>query len=264
MTSIDFVPEAVAQSPRSTWTSSRINGSPEPPLPFKVVDAFPEVRFQNPTCLEQIPGTNQLLVTEMNGKIFSLSKLEENRQPELIVDVGKRSPRGVSLLDASFHPQFQENRDLFICYVYRGDREETRVSRIQLTKSNPLKIEPESEIILLTWPSGGHNGGCLEFGKDGYLYISTGDGSGPNPPDGLTTGQEISDLLGSILRIDVDRATDSQPYSIPSDNPFVQLKSARPEVWSYGLRNPWKFGVDRQTGEIYAADNGWETWELIP
>ena len=117
--------------------------------------------------------------------------------------------------------------------------------------------------MIITWPSGGHNGGCLEFGKDGYLYISTGDGSGPNPPDSLTTGQDISDLLGAILRIDVDRPDGDRAYRVPDDNPFVDQAGARSEIWSYGLRNPWKFGVDRETGDVFAADNGRETWEMV-
>jgi len=81
----------------------------------------------------------------------------------------------------------------------------------------------------LTWPSGGHNGGCLEFGQDGMLYISTGDGSGPNPPDGRTSGQDVSDLLGSILRIDVDHKSADKLYTVPADNPFVENKLGLPK-----------------------------------
>ena len=117
---------------------------------------------------------------------------------------------------------------------------------------------------MITWPSGGHNGGCLEFGVDGMLYISTGDGSGPNPPDGLTVGQTVDDLLGAILRVDVRAATKEKPYAVPSDNPFVtEPVGAKPEIWAYGLRNPWKFGIDPKSGDIFAADNGWESWEIV-
>ncbi|MFN9955798.1 MAG: PQQ-dependent sugar dehydrogenase, partial [bacterium] len=95
------------------------------------------------------------------------------------------------------------------------------------------------------------------------LYVSTGDGSGPNPPDGLTTGQDVSDLLGAILRIDVHQQSSDRPYAIPSDKPFIKQPGSRPEIFAYGLRNPWKFGIDQQTGDVFVADNGWETWEMI-
>ena len=95
------------------------------------------------------------------------------------------------------------------------------------------------------------------------LYISTGDGSGPNPPDGRTAAQDVSNLFGCVLRIDIRKKADGKNYTVPSDNPFVDLDGARPEIWAYGLRNPWKFGVDRKTGDIFAADNGWESWEMV-
>ncbi|MDA1018468.1 MAG: PQQ-dependent sugar dehydrogenase, partial [Planctomycetota bacterium] len=94
-------------------------------------------------------------------------------------------------------------------------------------------------------------------------YISTGDGSGPNPPDGLTAAQDVSNLFGAVLRIDVNGKSGDRNYGIPDDNPFVNLDGARPEIWAYGLRNPWKFGVDSKSGEIFAADNGWESWEMV-
>jgi putative heme-binding domain-containing protein len=254
---------ALAQGRRPPWTTSRIQGSPEPPAPFRLVEAFPGVRFDHPTSIEQLPG-GPLLVTEMSGKLFSLAK---NEKPKPVGDLaamltGELAGRGVSLFDAELHPRFAENRFLFLCYVHPGNGGETRVSRFTLNDS-PLRLAEDSEEAIITWPPGGHNGGCLEFGKDGLLYISTGDGTGPNPPDGLTTGQTVSDLLGAILRIDVDRAEEGKTYSVPSDNPFAKLEGARPEVWAYGLRNPWKFGVDPQTGEIFVADNGWETWEVV-
>src|SRR5207247_3615865 len=109
----------------------------------------------------------------------------------------------------------------------------SRVSRFRVTDTNPPRIDPKTEKVLITWLGGGHNGGDIHFGNDGYLYISTGDGANPNPPDRLDTGQDISDLLSSILRIDVDQgapknssgepkgASPRVPYSIPKDNPFV-------------------------------------------
>jgi putative heme-binding domain-containing protein len=253
---------------RQPWTASRLQGSPVAPEPYRLVRAFPRIRFEKPTCVELVPGTNRLLVTEIGGKIFTFPTEADVSRGDLVVDLLKLLPadlaqRGVSLFDAEFHPNFRDNRHLFVSYVHPGDGGHTRLSRFTLDGKMPPRAVPGSEQVILTWPSGGHNGGCLEFGTDGCLYISTGDGSGPNPPDGLTTGQTVTDLLGAVLRIDVDHPSRERAYSIPADNPFVNLKGARGEVWSYGLRNPWKFGVDPGSGAIFAADNGWESWELI-
>jgi glucose/arabinose dehydrogenase len=257
---------------RPPWATSRIQGSPEPPAPYRIVPAFPRLRFDKPTCIEEITETNRLLITERDGRIFTFPKTRDIAQPDLVLDLRELLPNNlagqpVSLLDAEMHPKFSDNRYLFLCYVHPAEGGHTRLSRFTLTRDNAPKSVPASELVILTWPSGGHNAGCLEFGTDGFLYIATGDGSGPNPPDGRTTGQDVSDLLGAILRIDVDRPTVGQasslPYSIPADNPFVNQSGARPEIWAYGLRNPWKFGVDFQTGNIFAADNGWESWEMV-
>jgi putative heme-binding domain-containing protein len=210
----------------------------------------------------------RLLVTEMGGKVFSFVQDAQATQVDLVMDLNsllkpKLADQGVALFSATPHPNFGRNRQLFACYVHPGKDRHTRVSRFTLDNSAPPKVVSGSEQVIITWPAGGHNAGCLRFGKEGLLYIATGDGSGPNPPDGRTTGQDISDLLGAILRIDVDRPTTARAYSVPADNPFVDRDGARPEIWAYGLRNPWKFGVDTQTGELFVADNGWESWEMV-
>src|SRR5262249_7831081 len=146
----------------------------------------------------------------------------------------------------------------------------TRVSRFTVTKTDPPRIDPASEEIIITFLQGGHNGGDIHFGPDRMLYISTGDAASPDPPEPLNTGQDISDLLSSILRIDVDHREEGDPgagprrnYTVPRDNPFVGLKGARPEVWAYGFRNPWRMSFDRQTGELFVGDVGWELWEMV-
>jgi putative heme-binding domain-containing protein len=252
-----------ADEPRKPWTTSRVHGAPDPPAPYKIVSAFPEIRFNKPSCIEEIPQADRLLVTEIGGKVFTFPKRANVKQAHLAIDLAKTSGGGVSLFDAEFHPKFVENRQVFLCYVHRGNGDHTRVSRFTMTLGTHPTIVADSEQVIITWPNGGHNGGCLEFAKDGYLYISTGDGSGPNPPDGRTTGQDVSDLLGSVLRIDVDRTDGDRAYGVPTDNPFVDTDGARPEIWAYGLRNPWKIGIDRVTGNVFAADNGWETWEMV-
>jgi putative heme-binding domain-containing protein len=139
----------------------------------------------------------------------------------------------------------------------------SRVSRFTVAKADPPRADPASETVLLEWIEGGHNGCALKFGPDGFLYISTGDGTSPNPPDDYHTGQDLRDLLASILRIDVDHPEGGRAYSIPKDNPFVATPGARPEIWAYGFRNPWRMTFDRATGDLWAGDVGWEKWELV-
>lgn len=265
----------------AVWTKSRLRGTPVPPPRYRIQPIEPQVTFSKPTSVESLPGTQQLLVTEIGGRIYTIpergraeatgkSSADAAQSPaKLIVDLRSLLPDelakgAISLWDAEPHPNFARNHYLYICYVHPADGGHTRVSRLQLTADKHPQLVPGSERVIITWPAGGHNGGCLEFGKDGFLYISTGDGAGPNPPDGLTTGQTVDDLLGAILRLDVDHPASAQQfYSVPTDNPFLDLQGARPEIWFYGLRNPWKFGGDPQTGEMFVADNGWETWEMV-
>lgn len=240
---------------RPAWTTSKIEGSPHPPAPYAIRPAFANLAFEKPTSLEELPD-GRMLVSENGGKLYTFSKQDpKTDQKDLLLQIDG-SPK---VWHATVHPDFKENGLLFVCY----SRDDTsHVSRFKVAGSPP-KADSASEEVLLTWPAGGHNAGCLRFGTDGMLYISTGDGSGPNPPDGLTAAQDVSNLLGCVLRIDVDKKDEGKKYAVPADNPFVDLDGARPEIWAYGLRNPWKFAVDRKTGNIFAADNGWESWEMV-
>ncbi|MFM7058921.1 MAG: PQQ-dependent sugar dehydrogenase, partial [Planctomycetota bacterium] len=253
---------------RPPWTSSALRGTPQPPDPWRIEPVFPEHRFDHPTSLQQLPGGDRMLVTEIGGKVFTFSRNSGTPATE-VLNLARVSGGPVSLFSAVLHPRFPDNGSIYFCYVSSAGGSHTRVSRFTL-KSAPAQdsgsvIDAASETVIITWPSGGHNAGCLRFGPDGLLYIATGDGSGPNPPDGLTTGQTVDDLLGAILRIDVDkpRPADGMAYSIPAGNPFTATANARPEIFGYGLRNPWKFGIDSTTGDVFVADNGWETWEMI-
>jgi putative heme-binding domain-containing protein len=265
------------QEKRIPWTTSKVTGSPEPPHPYRVVPAFPKLRFKNPLHITNAPGTDRLFVLEHEaGRIFSFPNRPEVDKADLALDLTKdlktwKPDAKVQGLDAvyglTFHPRFVENRYCYVCYVLKPKGKElpegSRVSRFTVTTTDPPKIEPESEKILLTFLAGGHNGGCLAFGHDGYLYISTGDATSPNPPDALNTGQDCSDLLSSVLRIDVDHQDPGKAYAIPKDNPFVGLADVRPEIWAFGFRNPWKMSFDRATGDLWLGDVGWELWEMV-
>jgi uncharacterized repeat protein (TIGR03806 family) len=133
--------------------------------------------------------------------------------------------------------------------------------RYTVDRQPPHRIDPASKLVIIEWPSGGHNGGDLDFGNDGMLFVSSGDGSGGSDPP--MTGQRIDDLLGGVLRIDVDHPDPGRHYSVPPDNPFVDRPGARPEIWAYGLRNPWRLSYDRVSGQLWVGNNGQDLWEQI-
>jgi uncharacterized repeat protein (TIGR03806 family) len=249
---------------RVAWTTSRITGSPEVPLPYVTERAFPALKFTNCLDLTKAPGSDRLFVAEQAGKIFSFPNKPDVTEADLVVDLAK-AIKGVQAVYAlAFHPDFPKNRYCYVCYITKQNLEDgTHIARFRLSDTDPPTIDVASETTIITWLSGGHNGCCLKFGLDGCLYISTGDGSGPNPPDSRRAGQDVSNLLSCILRIDVDHAGDVKNYRIPADNPFVDLKGARGEIWAYGLRNPWRMSFDRMTGDLWVGDVGWELWEML-
>jgi putative heme-binding domain-containing protein len=250
---------------RPPWTTSRLIGSPYPPSLYKIEQVFPKLKFTNPVVLTNAPQSNRMFVVQLEGKVFSFPS-RKNLTPavDLVIDLKKEIPGFTRAYGLTFHPQFAKNRYCYLSYVLKAEEPKgTRVSRFTMRKTNPPTIDPKSEKNILTWKSGGHNGACLKFGPDGFLYVSTGDGAGAFPPDSLDTGQNINDLLASILRIDVDHPAKGKAYSIPKDNPFVKTAGARGEVWSYGHRNPWKMSFDFVTGDLWVGDVGWELWEMI-
>ncbi len=261
---------ALAENPvkessgRIPWTTSRVTGSPDLPLPYVTEVAFPSLRFNQCLDMTYMPGSDRLFVVEQSGKIFSFPNREDVAQADLAIDFARAIPGVEQVYAIAFHPQFEQNRFCYICYIKKPEQPEgTHVARFRVTEDSPPRIDVSSEQTIVTWLSGGHNGCSLKFGPDGYLYISTGDGSGPNPPDLLRAGQDISNLLSAILRVDVDKPSQGNNYSIPPDNPFVDQKNARGEIWAYGLRNPWRMSFDRKTGDLWVGDVGWELWEMI-
>jgi uncharacterized repeat protein (TIGR03806 family) len=250
---------------RVPWTTSRVKGSPEPPPEYRSEVAFPKLKFSEPLDMAAVPGRNRLAVAERNdkdgkpsGKIWTFpADPARAEKADLLLDLK------TVVYAIAFHPQFATNGYFYVTYIAHPDKEEptgTKVARYQ-AKGEPPVADPASAKIIFEWPSGGHNAGCLKFGPDGYLYIGCGDGSGI--ADQLQTGQDISDVLSSILRIDVDHPDAGKAYGIPKDNPFVGTQGARPEVWAYGLRQPWKFSFDRKTGDLWCGDVGQDLWEMV-
>ena len=212
--------------------------------------------LSSPLYLTTPPGDAAwLFIVEQTGAIRIIKDGVLLTDPFL--DLSSRISTGGErgLLGLAFYPDYATSGRFIVHFTDLAGN--TSVSRFQVS-SNPDVADPVSERLILAaaQPFANHNGGQVAFGPDGFLYLGLGDGGGSGDPD--NRGQDLSDLLGSILRIDV-RST--EPYTVPADNPFVQ--SATPEVWSYGLRNPWRFSFDRSTGDLYVADVGEGLWEEI-
>ena len=249
---------------RTPWTTSRVHGSPDPPRPYTTERAFPNLQIDRCVDMTYAPESNLIFVAELSGKIYSFPSEPNIEAADLAVDIAAEVDGAKQVYAFTFHPNFANNRYCYICYIKdSGQDDGTHVARFEVTKDNPPKIDASTETTMITWLSGGHNGCCLKFGPDGYLYISTGDATSPNPPDILRTGQDVSDLLSSILRIDVDQTEDDRNYRIPPDNPFVGRENTREEIWAYGFRNPWRMSFDAETGDLWVGDVGWELWEML-
>ena len=219
------------------------------------------------TALHQIPGlTNVFLVLHQKGTIWRVEKTASGEEKAVFADLtgevfSDRGPNG--LLNMTFHPRFRENRKYYLKYQIFEDNV---VTTIVVEKQFAADFrrdsgQPPRRIIKIASVAEDHSGGCLLFGPDGYLYIIMGDTGPHNDPNGHA--QNLSLLLGKLLRIDVDHPEAGKAYSIPSDNPFPNQPNARPEIWAYGFRNPWRFCFDRLTGELWMADVGQDREEEI-
>ena len=215
--------------------------------------------FNQPLYICSLPGSKSLLVLEQDGliKIIEDNKIKE--QPFL--DISDRvhqtwypaDERG--LLGLAFDPNFKENKSFYLNYVNQEGY--TIISRFK-THNNKAIPNSEKKILELKQPYMNHNGGFLEFGPDNYLYVSIGDGGSAGDPE--NRAQDLTNLFGTIIRIDV---TDKESYSIPIDNPFYNHEDFMGEIWHYGLRNVWRFSFDSENGDMYLGDVGQNDWEEI-
>jgi len=199
----------------------------------------------------------RLFIIEKSGRIRLVESGQLVSAPFLdIRDRVGSSGSEQGLLGLAFDLNYSENGFLYVDYTDLDGN--TVVSRFTATDSNHADSASEQVVLTQDQPAANHNGGQLAFGPDGYLYISFGDGGGGG--DTFGNGQNQQSWLASILRIDVSNGL---PYSVPSDNPFLSKPQARPELWAKGLRNPWRFSFDRQTGEMYIADVGQGNYEEV-
>lgn len=229
---------------------------------------LPPARVQTGlTAFNQIPAqTNVFLALHQKGMIWKIRKTAAGEDKTVFADLtadvfSDRGPNG--LLNVAFHPKFLQNRKYYLKYqVFEGGKVcslivEKRFSRDFQADSG----EMPRRIIKFVSVAEDHSGGCLQFGPDGYLYIVMGDTGPHNDPNGHAQNLEL--LLGKLIRIDVDHTEGDKLYSIPSDNPFRGRTDARPEIWAYGLRNPWRFSFDRLTGDLWLADVGQDRVEEV-
>ena len=216
--------------------------------------------FDKPVFISSIPNSNDsYVVLEQKGTIRIIKKNQVMRS--YFLDIRDRVHRilfpadEMGLLGLAFDPKFEINNYVYIHYNDKNDN--TIISRFKVYDGIANKVS-EKKILQIKQPYSNHNGGTITFGLDGYLYIGLGDGGSVGDPE--NRAQDLSNLFGSILRIDIN--TDDN-YLIPKDNPFKNIENAKSEIWSYGLRNPWRFSFDALTGDMIIGDVGQYLWEEI-
>ena len=220
--------------------------------------------FAAPTYVTAPPGDGtRLFVVEQAGRI---RLMKNGGAPTLFLDIASlvRMEGERGLLSMAFAPDYGASGRFYVYYTSNavaGRALGDLVIAEYTVSADPDVANPSGRIVLsIPHPRSNHNGGQLQFGPDGYLYIGIGDGGGGGDPD--RAGQSLGTLLGKLLRID-PRASGGAAYTVPPDNPFVGQTAARAEIWSYGLRNPWRFSFDRQTGDLTVADVGQNAWEEV-
>ncbi len=264
-------------------TTSKVVGSPEPPLPYTIERTLPEAKLPCPITVAHQPGSDRLLyVTEpwsyQPSTVLRMRDDESAFEPEVLIPVDDSTVHYA----ITFHPNFAKNGFVYIGSngvkspdgrVPKDGRKHTRITRYVIDREPPYAFHRDSATVIIEWDSDGHNGGDMAFGLDGMMYVGSGDGTSDSDAD--RKGQDLTSLRSKILRIDVDHPDEDVPndgrhYSVPKDNPFFDkdsliatVKGARPETWAYGLRQPWRVVIDKKTGQIWVGNQGQDLWEQI-
>lgn len=237
------------------WAPVDDNGKPNAPLrPIQITHAG--------------DGSNRIFVIDQSGMIHVLPNDPAAKKAKLFADLRDRvhhfkKDDEEGLLGFAFHPNFKTNGQFFAMYNTESAKQTMYLSRFKVSANDKDKADISSEEKLMTvkQPFSNHNGGPMAFGPDGMLYIGMGDGGGRNDPE--KQGQARTSFMGSVLRIDVDHRDDGKQYAVPKDNPFVAEQGVQPEIFAYGIRNPWRLTFDRKTGSLWLADVGQDLLEEI-
>jgi glucose/arabinose dehydrogenase len=254
----------------------------ERPLPLKAVVAFPDLRWTGwkgedkgrtvplrPIVLTHAgDGSNRVFVATQHGVIHVFPNDQKAAKTRIFLDLRDRVPydddrNEEGFLGLAFHPDYKKNGEFFVFHTIRKAELTNVLWRFRVSRDDPNRADPASgeELLRIRKPFWNHNGGTVCFGPDGYLYVAVGDGGAANDP--FKHGQDLGQLFGKVLRLDVDHKDKGKNYAIPKDNPFVHKPGARPEVWAYGLRNVWRMTFDRNTGALWASDVGQNLYEEI-
>ena len=218
--------------------------------------------FESPVFVTAPPGDrSRVFVVEQTGRIIVLVGGKRRAAPFLDIRSRVTSGGEQGLLSMAFSPDFAKTRKFYVYYTDRGSRQRVVEYKAGVSNANRAVLGSARTVLVMADPEGNHNGGQLQFGRDGMLYIGTGDGGGADDQHGSRgNGQDLGSLLGKLLRIDPRKG---RTYAVPASNPFVKRSGARREIWSYGLRNPWRFSFDRQTGDLVIGDVGQNEQEEV-
>jgi glucose/arabinose dehydrogenase len=241
---------------------------PPPPPPGPVTATLTSIAsgFVDPLGFAQPnDGTGRFFIVEQRGTIRIIQNGSVVAAPFLDIQALVEDGGELGLLGLAFHPQFAQNRRFYLNYTttrLTGGLQSV-IAEYHASQTDPNRAETTERILLqVNQPFANHNGGQLAFGPDGFLYIALGDGGDGGDP--LNNGQRLNTLLGKILRIDVNGNNSANgQYGIPADNPFIADTSAQPEIWAFGLRNPWRFSFDRVGGRLFCGDVGQNAFEEI-
>lgn len=266
---IAFCLQATAEETRNQrttpWTTSRVQGSPNPPLPYTTQRVFTKVILDRPTNISWLPSAQKWIANHAGNKIVTFDNETEDATAEPLLNLRDLMKEQVQTGYATmFHHDLANEPWCFITLTKKRKLDDGHcLVRVRVIDPTIPTFDMGSVTEMLHWKSNGHVGSSMAFGSDGMLYLSVGDGQPPYPPDGDGVGQDLSDLRSSILRLDVSQPTPKRPYRIPKDNPFIGVQNAREEIWAYGFRNPWKISFAPGTRDLLVADVGWEMREMI-
>ncbi len=242
------------------FAGSRIIGSPDPPLPYKVEKVFPDLKVSNLISFKFEPGSGRIVyINQPTGfKGTRLNRYDpKTKKSEVLMNAEEM------IYNLEFHPDYSNNRQLFLSGFgpTTAERENKRVKvvRLKLDREITEPLEFEGGDTIIEWPCNGHTGGAMAFDSDGMFYVTTGDGTSDS--DGYLSGQDLTRLYAKVLRIDIEHPDPGKAYSIPKDNPFLNHKGARPETFAYGFRNPWRMHWDKNLDRLWVGQNGQDRLE---